>query len=115
MKCNWQKNDDRVRYECLEGAVAATDLCYLTVLHDKYGFGEKRLKEVLQAVQEVYIDYRDSYCAEEDYGNITVKSPHIVALEEDLKSASGVNYSDEIRRSEQEHKGRWRGNKRLGK
>ena len=96
----------------IQAVVAATECAYLLALRDEH-FGAERMRRVMLHAQQTFVGFRDRYCADGDQRIRDENAPHIVAMKEELKSC-GLDYDDEIRRSEQNYKSRWRGNKSLG-
>ena len=106
--------EERVRWSVCEGALSASDLCWLLALHDTFHFGAGRLTRAMKRAQCIYTEYRNRYALDADIGNLSVDSAHLVAMKEELKSI-GFYYDVLIRQAEQEKKGRWRGNQAVEK
>ena len=101
-----------VLWDRIQGVIAASECAYLLALREEH-FGADRMRRVMTNAQKIFIGFRDRYCAEGDQRIKDENAPHIVAMKEELKSC-GLDYDDVIRRSEQNYKSRWRGNKSLG-
>ncbi len=106
MKARVEK-DRYVTEGTLTAYLKIQDLCYLLALREM-GFGHDRLNKVLNLGRDFYKQYRDRYCVADDVKNLKPDAPHILAMEEELKSR-GYDYEDEQRKVD-ESKYRYHGN-----
>ena len=102
--------DERVTWDAYQGTLAATDLCYLLALREE-GFGEERLRRVMNNAIRIYTEYRNRYCVTDDLGKLSPTSPHIIAMADEL-ATSGFLYERELRLVN-DHKFKWHGNHAL--
>jgi len=103
----YHKSDKYVKIDMLSAYLKLQDLCYLLALREE-GFGEDRLRRVVENGRNIYKVFRDRYCVGDDLKNLTESAPHLIAMEEELKN-SGYDYEEEQRKT-QADKYRFHGN-----
>lgn len=78
-----------VRNDALDLTKTIWDLCLLNTLHDSFGFGEKRLKQFYEKLEETQSQFSEFACATgERYANI---DSAVIRL---LVNLDNINYKD---------------------
>lgn len=85
-----------VTMKSLAAYLTLQDLCFLLALR-REGYGAGRLRRVMKSGRDIYKEFRDRYCVENDIKNLNEEAPHILAMKEELKNG-GYDYDDEQRK-----------------
>lgn len=89
-----QINDEMINY------VEHCDLVVLWVLHNVFGFGEKRLRKYYRAFMKLYDEFQNRYKREDDIQTLGERGDS-VALKAKLKEI-GFDYDKEIEEAKNE-------------
>ncbi len=96
-----------VRYSAYEAVLECVDCCYLLALVEE-GMTPEDLQRVVTRAREIYDSMKSRYCTDEDVKCLTSRSPHLIAMKEELKN-EGYDYDYEMRQYDTS-KSRWHGN-----